>query len=345
MFSFSNIIALAASLFAVWAFVKYVFLIEIRIDENSYKVLFDICRNNKFILIEEEFAHEKKYPIVFSAICFIKNCPCFYINHQERLMNAGFVAKDFTTNVTLLRLNYTKFKKYLIKAHKESINVPIDLLFPYGSDKIGSLKTKPLSPIILNEKCLDFEKEIENKIKTGALFYGNPGNGKTYFIKYLATKYNLPIKMITLSPDFNNHDLLLLFSQIPNNCIVLLEDFDNYFNKRKCIIGEDNKNIKFTFDIILNAFDGIYNTYENVIFIMTVNDIEKVDDSLKNRPGRFKYVIEFPNPSLEIIEKLVNNHEYAKKMLGMNLDQAITVSKYIESGVGFEDSLKRLNFD
>jgi len=344
MLSFSNLVAIAASFLAAWAVVKYLILIEIRIDENSYKVLYDICKNNKIILIEEEFTHERKYPIVFSALCFIKECPGFYINHQERLMSAGFEAKDFITKVTLFRFSYYDFKEYLIKSHKNCVNVPIDLLFPYGSDKIGSIKSKELNPIILNEICLDFEKEIADKVKTSALFYGNPGNGKTYFIKYLATKYNLPIKMITFSPDFTNHDLLMLFSQIPSDCIVLFEDFDNYFDKRKCIIGDDNKNIKFTFDIILNAFDGVYNTYENVIFIMTVNDISKVDDALKNRPGRFKYVLEFPNPSVEIIEKLVDNKDFAKRMVGMNLDQVLTVDKYLKAGVDFEDSLKRINY-
>lgn len=340
---FSNLVAIAASLFAVWAFVKYIILIEIRIDENSYKILYDICKKNKTIIILEEFTHEKRYPVVYSAICFIKTCPYFYINHQERLMNAGFAARDFVTTVTLIRSNYKKFANFLKSIHKQNIDISVDLLCPYGNDKIGQIKNKNIKPVILNDLCYDFEKEVEKKIKTSALLHGNPGNGKTFFIKYLATKYNLPIKIVTLCPDYSNYDLLLLFSQIPNDCIVLFEDFDNYFDKRKCIIGEDNKNIKFTFDILLNAFDGVYNTYENVIFIMTVNDIEKVDDSLKDRPSRFKYVIEFPNPNFQLIEKLFENYEYARKIEGMNLDQILTVKQYIDSGVSIEDSIKRVN--
>ncbi len=339
---FSNLVAFAAFLFAAWAFIKYIILIEIRIDENSYKIIYDICKNEKTILILEEFTHEKRYPIVYCALCFVKNCPHFYINHQERLMNAGFNARDFITTITLLRSNYYKFTTYLKNLHKDNINISVDLLCPYGTDKIGQIKNKEISPIILNDLCYSFEKEIQNKTKTSALLYGNPGNGKTFFIKYLAIKYNLPIKIITLAPDFSNYDLLMLFSQIPSNCIVLFEDFDNYFDKRKCIIGEDNKNIKFTFDIILNAFDGVYNTYENVVFIMTVNDINKVDDSLKDRPSRFKYVIEFPNPSFTLIEKLFENNDYAKKLEGMNLDQVLTVREYIKSGVDIEEAILRV---
>lgn len=338
----SNLITLAASAFAAWAVIRYILLIEIRIDENSFKILYDISKNNKVILIEEEFTHEKKYPVTFSAFCLFKECPYFYLIHEERLMQAGWTAKDYVSKVILLRSSYKKLKEFLNSCHKKNVNVPVDLLMPYSSDKIGHIKNQNHQPIFFNKLCGDFEKEIENKIKTSAILHGNPGNGKTSFIKYLALKYNLPIKLVTFSPDFNNHELLLLFSQIQNNCIVLFEDFDNYFHGRKCIMGEDNKNIKFTYDVILNGLDGIYNTYENVVFIMTTNDLEKIDASLKNRPSRFKYVIEFPNPDQSFIEGLVGS-ERAPRLLGMNLDQILTIKQYLEMNIDFEDAVKRIN--
>lgn len=337
----SNLLALGASIFTVWTVFRYFILIEIRIDENSFKIIYDQCKTNKKILIEEEFTHEKKYPVIFSAICLIKNCPIFYVSHQERLFSAGWVPKDYVTTVFLFRSRYKKFKDFLSNLHKKNTNIPVDLLIPYSSDKIGHIKNYP-NPIIENSLCFDFEKDIENKLKTSAIFYGNPGNGKTTFIKYLACKYDLSIKIITFSPEWSNYELLLLFSQIPNDCIVLFEDFDNYFHGRKCIIGEDNKNIKFTFDIILNALDGIYNTYENVVFIMTVNDISKVDLSLKERPSRFKYCIEFANPSSELIHKLIQIESVPNDIEGMNLDQIITIKNYLEQGVSIVDAIKKI---
>ena len=97
-----------------------------------------------------------------------------------------------------------------------------------------------------------------------------------------------------------------------------------------------------TFDVILNGLDGIYNTYENVIFIMTTNDIDKIDDSLKNRPSRFKYVIDFPNPNLETIEKILGSYDEALKLEGMNLDQILTVKEY-RRNIEIDEAIKRIN--
>ena len=208
----------------------------------------------------------------------------------------------------------------------------------------GDLSVVPVK--LLRKKCAP-RRQVKNVLHTGItvkkIGYGDyygfelDGDGlfllgdftvthNTSFIKYLATKYRLPLMIFTLNPDWTNHDLLLIFAQIPKGCIVLFEDFDNYFNKRTCIIGGDNKSIKFTFDIILNGLDGAYTTHENVVFIMTVNDIEKVDEALKNRPSRFKYVKHFGNPSLETRMKLLP-HDLAVEAEGYNLDQVFKLKE------------------
>lgn len=343
-----TIITLLASGFGLWAFFKYFILIDVRIDENSFKTLYKSLENEKIFILEEEFTtNECRYPISFDALCFLKQC-WFYISHQERLMNAGWNAKDFVTRIVCLRWNYKKIKNYLKSKHEIISDIPVDLLGPGFSDKIGQIKKFEITPILTNNMCISFEEEVkevseQKRLKTGAIFYGNPGNGKTFFIKYLAIKYNLPIKIITFTPDWTNHDLLILFSQIPKNCIVLFEDFDNYFDGRTCILGSDNKNIKFTFDIILNGLDGIYNTYENVVFVMTANDINKIDYALKNRPSRFKYLIEFHNPNLELKEKILGNKEHADKISDMNLDQLIRLKEYLDFGSSLEESLLKIN--
>jgi SpoVK/Ycf46/Vps4 family AAA+-type ATPase len=265
-------------------------------------------------------------------------------------MQAGWNGKDHITVMTCLRWRYSKLKSYLSVKIKqmqlETIGVPVELMLPYGTDKLGSLKEAYPQPIVEEYLWKDFEEEVfevsdGKRKRTSTLLYGLPGNGKTSFIKYLATKYRLPIMIFTLDPEWNNHDLLLLFSQIPKRCIVLFEDFDNYFHGRKCIMGGENKFVKFTFDIILNGLDGVYTTHENVVFVMTVNDISKVDSALRNRPSRFKYTRHFDNPSLNVRKKILPE-DWALKSDGLNLDQIFRLSEYQERGISFDDSMKML---
>jgi hypothetical protein len=332
----NTILTIIASFVGAWAFFKYILLIDMRVDSNTYKTLYDLCSNDRKIMIYEEFVSENRHPVAYVAFCFFKEAPWFYIDHSERLMQAGWHEKDYVTILTCFRWRYSNLKNFLKVKLKEmqlsSLGVPVELMLPYGTDKIGSLKENYPEPILDESLWKDFEKEVievleEKRKKTSGLFYGEPGNGKSFFIKYLSTKYRLPIMIFTLNPDWSNHELLLIFSQIPKKCIVLFEDFDNYFDKRTCVIGGDNKNIKFTFDIILNGIDGAYTTHENVIFIMTVNDIEKVDDALKSRPSRFKFVRHFANPTLEVRKKILPER-LLDSSDGKSLDQILRIKEY-----------------
>jgi hypothetical protein len=347
---FTNIFTLLASGFGLWAFTKYVVLVEMRIDANVFKTLFDLCKEDKRrIIINEEFVSETRYPTIYAALCFFKDAPWFYIHHTERLMQAGWHGKEHITIVYCFRWRYNRMKQYLHRQLKDaqlhSAGVPVQVMMPDFTDKIGYLKTLTHEPIIDKSLWIDFEKEVEEvssnlREKTSALFYGPPGNGKTSLVKYLATKHKLPIMVFTLNPDWSNHDLLLLFSQIPKRCIVLFEDFDNYYNKRECIIGGGGEfaKVKFTFDTILNGLDGVYTTHENVVFIMTVNDIEKVDPALKDRPSRFKFTRHFGNPSNEIRKKLLPI-DWADQTDGLNLDQIFRIKEYREKNLSLQESL------
>lgn len=347
---FSTILTLAASFLGIWAFCKYVVFIEMRVDGNTFKTLYDYFKDeNKFVLYEE-FTSEAQYPVFYSVFCLPKSVPFFFLTRNERLFQAGWQSKDYLTVITCLRWDYNRFKNFLNVGLKDASfkisGVPIRLLLPFGTDKIGSLKIRMNEPMIDPVLWRDFDNEVGEmlagkRIKTSALLHGLPGTGKTSLVKYLSTKYDLPIMIFTLNPEWNNHDLLFMFSNIPSKCIVLMEDFDNYFDKRQCTMGNDRNYIKFTFDIILNGLDGVYNTYDKVVFIMTVNDIDKVDDALKNRPSRFKFVKHFDNPSFEARDRILGK-DWADLTAGMNLDQIYRIKEYQDQGLTFKEAMLKL---
>lgn len=337
----TSLLTLFASLVGAWAFFKYVMLVEVRVDPDTYKTMYDYFRDHPKFILQEEFTSERRHPVLFSAFLLSRSTPWFLMSHGERLMQAGWQSKDQVTTVSCLRWNYRSLKRFLANdlrdASMATNGVPVQVLLPYSVDKIGSLRQLAPKPVADPALWGDIDSEVAevasgSRPKTGVILHGPPGNGKTSLVKHLATKHRLPVMVFTLDPQWGNHDLLQLFANIPSRCIVLMEDFDNYFRGRECLLNNSatGGGVRFTFDVILNGLDGVYNTYEGVVFFMTVNNVDHVDDALKNRPSRFKFVRKFDNPGPELRERMLGDWSVAA--VGLNLDQTFRLAEYKSAG-------------
>lgn len=132
----------------------------------------------------------------------------------------------------------------------------------------------------------EFYKQRQILYKTGILLYGEPGTGKSSFVKALATKYGRSIVNINVA-NLSSIDLNSLSQAInvddQKSYIVLFEDIDTLFlNRTNDTIDKDDNNVV---NKLLQFLDS--NTSPtNVIFIATTNHIERLDDALL-REGRF----------------------------------------------------------
>lgn len=314
-------------LVSIWAFLKYVVLGSYKLDNDTSKRLIDQIEETasfKWILAGE-YVIDPRYPDVYESLVCLQGC-LFFISRSERLLTAGWKGKEETTHVTFLRWQRKKILSILVRQALDSPTIPVMALSPHESDRLGDLLSNPNSESIV-DGCEDIETEVEDvvngkKSKTGMLLYGPPGNGKTQFIKHLSRKHSLPIYVVYLNPEYNNYDIARMFASIPRRCLVLMEDFDNYFDGRECLMKNDQ--VKFTFDAFINALDGIHNDYRQVIFAMTANDITKIDESLTKRPSRFKFVREFGPPSDNVRRKILKDEEKIEKTRGLSLDQVFS---------------------
>lgn len=144
-------------------------------------------------------------------------------------------------------------------------------------------------------------KRVGIPFKRGYLFYGSPGNGKSTLAGAIADYmkydvYALDVSEMTTATDFMN-----AFRHIPNNSVVVFEDIDAIFTKRK----KGDKEVKTNFSTILNALSGI-NQKQNIITVITTNHVEKLDPALM-REGRCDYKLEIKNPSKEIAEQYLSH--------------------------------------
>jgi chaperone BCS1 len=135
----------------------------------------------------------------------------------------------------------------------------------------------------------------------GYLFYGPPGTGKTSLVSALAANFRLSIYSINLA-DFNDRTLMNAVNQVTRNSVLLFEDIDcmktsnarvssNARTNDGTKVHDEKENIAdgngVTLSGLLNVLDGFY-APANVLFMMTTNRIETLDEALL-RPGRIDY--------------------------------------------------------
>jgi chaperone BCS1 len=118
--------------------------------------------------------------------------------------------------------------------------------------------------------------------RRGYLLHGPPGTGKSSAVVALASALQMDIAVLSLGDsNLDDNSISELFSSIPVNSIVLMEDIDCAFLERK--EGEDKRS-KVTFSGLLNAIDGVA-AGEGRLLFATTNHIARLDPALI-RPGR-----------------------------------------------------------
>ncbi|KAJ6125991.1 hypothetical protein N7471_010484 [Penicillium samsonianum] len=167
------------------------------------------------------------------------------------------------------------------------------------------LKDSEKSPLIKDMK--DFlEPQTRNwysqrrlPYRRGYLLHGPPGTGKSSFSLSIAGELGMDIYAVSI-PSVDDQSLKTLFEQLPDNCVVLLEDIDAVGSVYSRELGADGPNSDskshaekngVTLSGLLNVLDGVA-AQEARVVIMTTNHIKKLDPALI-RPGRVDKKVEF----------------------------------------------------
>jgi hypothetical protein len=177
----------------------------------------------------------------------------------------------------------------------------------------------------------------------GIILSGKKGIGKSLFARQLAIKardYNLPLIIVSdYIPGIAD-----FISSIEQEVIVLFDEFEKTFANRDDMNPQEE---------MLSLFDGIDSGKK--LFVVTCNEVTKLNSYLLNRPGRFHYHFVLSNPTPDEIKEYMTDklnpeyHHLIKKLIGFSMNVDLTydilraIAFEINRGYSFEETLADLN--
>lgn len=196
------------------------------------------------------------------------------------------------------------------------------------------------SPVKVEKVLKGFQKVDRN---FGVILSGKKGIGKSLFARQLAVRakeYNLPLIIV---PNYVP-GIADFISSIEQEVIVLFDEFEKTF------ASGDDYNPQ---EELLSLFDGIDGGKK--LFIITCNEVHKLNSYFINRPGRFHYHFILGNPSPEEIREYMEDkldpeyHSCIKKLLSFAINVDLTydilraIAFEINCGYSLEETLMDLN--
>ncbi|CAG8321107.1 unnamed protein product [Penicillium salamii] len=262
------------------------------------------------------------------GFCFwYKKKPLFYRVNED---GVGYNKRE-EVSVTCLGRSSNILKDLLKDCRDEylkSTNHKTTIFGHHGAQwkKDRTKEIRPLSTVILREHekaplIQDIREFLEPKTREwynrrslpyrrGYLLHGPPGTGKSSFSLSIAGELSMDIYTVSV-PSVDDQSLSMLFRDLPENCVVLLEDIDAVGSvcprdrEEDDPLGESHPRGErkgVTLSGLLNVLDGIA-SQENRVLIMTTNHIEKLDKALI-RPGRVDMRVEFPLADRDTIKEI-----------------------------------------
>lgn len=154
-----------------------------------------------------------------------------------------------------------------------------------------------------------FSTFMSRDVSTGIMLAGEKGSGKSLLAKSLAIKgYENNIPTIVVNEPWCGESFNQLIQSIEQAAIIIFDEFEKVYDK------DDQEKI-------LTLLDGVYPSKK--LFVLTCNNKYKVDEHMRNRPGRIFYMIDFvglsPDFITEYCEDNLNDKSYIDQICKLSL--------------------------
>lgn len=141
------------------------------------------------------------------------------------------------------------------------------------------------------KKVWDSDIYVKDNKNLGIILNGLKGTGKSWFAKVLCNELGMPVVIVN---DGFEGRILDFIQNLNFECTVLIDEAEKTFKR-----GEGD-------EILLKLIDGIYNESRK-LYILTTNTLN-VNENLLGRPGRIRYIQEFKNLPIEVINAYIDDN-------------------------------------
>lgn len=194
------------------------------------------------------------------------------------------------------------------------------------------------------DKVLDAFSRFERSL--GVILSGKKGIGKSIFARLLGEKavaQGIPVIIVEqYIPGIASY-----IESIEQEVMVLFDEFDKTFADKP---GGDEANPQTS---MLSLFDGVASGKK--LFVVTCNDLYRLNDFLVNRPGRFHYHFRFECPGDEEIREYLQDkleERYCPEIdavvnfshrVELNYDCLRSIAFELSNGSAFAEAIKDMN--
>lgn len=129
-------------------------------------------------------------------------------------------------------------------------------------------------------------------VRKGVLLHGEPGTGKTRTIQYIASALKDTTTFLVTAEQVGHLRACIALARMIQPAIVVIEDVDLIAEDRNGVYDPRTQSL---LNCLLNEMDGLQEDAE-ILFILTTNRPQVLEQALAARPGRIDQAIEFPLP-------------------------------------------------
>ena len=231
------------------------------------------------------------------------------------------------------------FEQFFVKEEIKNV------IYTIMRDEHGSIRFDPFEVLIPTgydvKSC--YEPEFAavhddivnnlNKCESGLyLFHGDPGTGKTTYIKYLSSLVNRDMIYVpTCFVDYLADPSFLPALLHKKHCVLIIEDAE------KALLARDPSDSSSVVSTILNITDGIMANVFNIAVIATYNSPRQSIDKALLRKGRLKGEYRFDKLSIKTAQKIMN-----KVKPGYNVDEPMSLAEIYNIDVQEAETTKEL---